>query len=147
MNDVPQGMTRIIPMLAYENVHHASEWLQQAFGFRERHRYTDPDGTVSQAELEMDGGVLMIGNPGPAYQEPRHHAETCVAARTWSQVPFVIDGVHVYVADVDAHFDRARDAGATILCEPEDTGYGDRRYRAEDHAGHRWMFAQRVSEG
>jgi PhnB protein len=122
MNDVPQGMTRIIPMLAYEDVARTSRWLQQAFGFRERRRYADPDGMVSQAELEMDGGVLMIGNPGPAYQEPRHHGETCDAAQAWSEVPFVIDGVHVYVGDVDAHFDRAREVGATILSEPENTG-------------------------
>jgi uncharacterized glyoxalase superfamily protein PhnB len=91
--------------------------------------------------------VLMIGNPGPAYQEPRHHAETCGAARTWLAVPFVIDGVHVYVGDIDAHCTQARGAGATILSEPEDTGYGDRRYRAEDPAGHRWMFAHRMSDG
>jgi uncharacterized glyoxalase superfamily protein PhnB len=110
MNDVPSGMTRIIPMLGYEDVHRASEWLQQAFGFRERNRYADPDGTVTQAELELDGGVLMIGNPGPAYQEPRHHVETCETARAWSAVPFVIDGVHVDVGDIDAHCTQARGA-------------------------------------
>ena len=135
MSDVPEGMTRIVPMLAYEDVERASGWLQQAFGFRERQRYADDDGTVSQAELEADGGVLMIANPGPAYQEPRHHAETCATARAWSEVPYVIDGVHMYVTDVDAHHARSRDAGARILSEPEDTPYGDRRYRAEDPAG------------
>jgi PhnB protein len=53
----------------------------------------------------------------------------------------VIDGVLVHVDDVDAHFERAKEAGATILTEPEDTANG-RLYRAEDLEGHRWMFSQ-----
>jgi uncharacterized glyoxalase superfamily protein PhnB len=59
-------------------------------------------------------------------------------------VPYVIDGVLVHVDDVDAHFEHAREAGATILSEPEDTGHG-RSYRAADLEGHRWMFDQRPS--
>jgi uncharacterized glyoxalase superfamily protein PhnB len=43
---------------------------------------------------------------------------------------------------VDAHFRRAREAGATILSEIETGGPG-KRYRAEDLEGHRWMFMQR----
>ena len=58
----------------------------------------------------------------------------------------MIDGVHVYVDDVDAHFERAKGSGATILSEPEDTPYGDRNYRVEDLEGHRWMFAQHVRD-
>jgi len=53
--------------------------------------------------------------------------------------------VHVSVDDVDAHYGRAVAAGATILSELEDnTGVGQRQYRAEDLEGHRWMFAQRL---
>jgi uncharacterized glyoxalase superfamily protein PhnB len=54
--------------------------------------------------------------------------------------------VHVYVDDVDAHFERARAAGATILEEPADQPYGDRRYAAEDPEGHQWFFAQHVRD-
>jgi len=141
---VPEGMTRLVPMLAYEDVDRSSRFLQEAFGFRERARYAGADGEVAQAELVLgDDGVLMIGNPGPDYEEPSHHATGCETARRWAEVPFVIDGVHVYVDDVDRHAEQARAAGARILSEPEDTGYGDRRYRAEDPAGHRWMFAER----
>jgi len=144
VSGVPEGMTRLVPMLAYEDVDRSSRFLQEAFGFRERARYAGPDGEVAQAELVLgDDGVLMIGNPGPDYEEPSHHAMECEPARRWAEVPYVIDGVHVYVEDVDRHAERARAAGARILSEPEDTGYGDRRYRAEDPAGHRWMFAER----
>jgi uncharacterized glyoxalase superfamily protein PhnB len=48
----------------------------------------------------------------------------------------------VFVDDVDAHFRRARDEGATILSEPEDQPYAERTYRVADLEGHRWMFAQ-----
>jgi len=57
-------------------------------------------------------------------------------------VPYIIDGALVYVADVDAHFARAKREGAAILSELE-SGPPARRYRAEDLEGHRWMFMQR----
>lgn len=69
------------------------------------------------------------------------HAETCEAAREWLSVPYIIDGVLVTVPHLDAHFERDRDAGATILSEPVDSEYG-RAYRAADPEGHRWMFQQ-----
>jgi hypothetical protein len=55
--------------------------------------------------------------------------------------------VHVHVvADIDAHCDRARAAGATILQEPADQFYGDRTYRARDPEQHVWTFGQTVRE-
>lgn len=135
----------VIPMIAYQDASAALEWLAKAFGFRERTRFTMPDGSIGHAEMEIgDDGMIMLAEPSPHYQGPTRHAETCEAARQWSAVPYVIDGVHVYVDDVDAHFAQARESGATILSEPEDTGHG-RSYRAADPEGHRWMFDQRPS--
>jgi len=54
-------------------------------------------------------------------------------------------GVHVYVDDVDAHFEQAKAAGAKINMEPTDQPYGDRRYDCEDPEGHDWFFAQSLS--
>jgi uncharacterized glyoxalase superfamily protein PhnB len=135
------GYPRVIPMLAYEDGPAALGWLVKAFGFRERMRLTDEDGTLGHGELELGDGVVMLATPTPDYQGPRRHREACEAARKWSEVPWVIDGVLVHVDDVDAHFERAKEAGATILTEPEDTANG-RLYRAEDLEGHRWMFSQ-----
>ena len=59
-------------------------------------------------------------------------------------MPYIIDGVLVYVDDVEAHFERARAGGANILSELE-VGENGKRYRAEDLEGHRWMFMQSVS--
>ena len=135
----------VIPMLAYEDGVAALDWLARAFGFHERTRMTDGSGRISHAELETGDGVIMLATPTPDYQGPRHHREHCDAARTWSSVPWVIDGVLVYVDDVDAHYRQARDAGATILSEPEADDFG-RRYRAEDLEGHRWMFLERTPD-
>jgi uncharacterized glyoxalase superfamily protein PhnB len=136
---------RAVPMLSYENVGAAIEWLTRAFGFSEHgQRYTEPDGTVTHAELDLDGALVMLGWPGPDYQSPAHHAQICEHARTWLEVPYIVDGVLVYVRDVDRHCEQARSAGATILREPKDEPYG-RLYNAEDLEGHRWMFMQAPS--
>ena len=136
----------IVPMLSYEDTGRAADWLVQAFGFREALRYEDRDGRVSHVELRLGDGAVMLGNPGAHYQGPKRHRESCEAAAQWSDTPFVVDGVHVYVDDVDAHFEQARAAGARMLSELEDTPFGDRHYRVEDIEGHRWMFAQHVRD-
>jgi uncharacterized glyoxalase superfamily protein PhnB len=133
---------RAVPLLSYEDVGAAVNWLSRVFGFRERgQRYTEPDGTASHAELELDGAVVMLGWPGPDYQSPAHHAEVCEQARKWSEVPYIVDGVTIYVDDVDGHHQRALAAGATILREPKDEPYG-RLYNAADVEGHQWMFME-----
>ncbi len=133
---------QVIPMIAYEDGAAALGWLASAFGFRERTRMTDRDGRISHAEMEAGDGLIMLATPTPDYEGPRRHRAQCEPARRWSSVPWVIDGVLVYVDDVAAHHERAKKAGATILSEPEEDSHG-RRYRAEDIEGHRWMFMER----
>ena len=135
-------------MIAYEDAAAAIGWLEHAFGFRERSgsRHTDEDGRIGHAELELDSGagrgIVFVASPTPEYRGPRRHAEECEQARRWQEVPYVVDGLHVLVDDVDAHFTQALDAGARILSEPKDQPHGERIYRVEDLEGHRWMFAQ-----
>ena len=129
----PANMPRITPYLFYEDVASALEWLGRAFGFRERMRLPGPDGKVGHAEMELAGGVVQMGCPGPDYRNPKRLGQT-------TQL------VHVYVDDVDEHYRRAKAAGAKILQEPADQFYGDRRYGAEDPEGHRWYFAQHVRD-
>ena len=131
----------ITPFLSYEDAGAALEWLSNAFGFVETFRLTGPGGDVTFGQMKLDGGVIFLGPGGPHYQGPRRHAEGCEAAHRWLDTPYVVDGVHAVVADVDAHHARATAAGARILTPPEDTDHGERIYRAEDLDGHRWMFA------
>ncbi len=132
----------VVPMIAYENGPEAMDWLARAFGFRERVRMVTSEGRLSHGEMEAGEGLVMMATPSPHYQGPRRHRESCAAASSWSEVPYIIDGVLVYVDDVSAHFARAETAGATIL-SPVEQGDGGKRYRAEDVEGHRWMFVQR----
>ena len=131
----------VIPMLAYENGPAAMDWLAAAFGFKERTRMTE-EGRLTHGEMTAGDGVFMMATPSLHYQGPRHHREECEAARLWSEVPYIVDGLLVHVPDVSAHYTTAKAAGATILSEPEDGEHG-KRYRAEDIEGHRWMFIER----
>jgi PhnB protein len=134
----------VIPMLAYEDGPAAMDWLVRAFGFKEKERRLDQQGRLSHGELDTGSGLVMLATPTPAYRSPRHHRQECEAARRWSEVPYIVDGVLVYVEDVAAHHRRAVEAGAQVLTPP-DTGQA--RYRVEDLEGHRWMFMKRGAAG
>ena len=69
--NLPKDMTRITPYLLYEDVGGALDWLAKAFGFRERMRLPGPDGKIAHAEVELADGVIMMGYPGPTYQNPK----------------------------------------------------------------------------
>ena len=132
----------VIPMIAYEDGPKAMDWLWSSFGFKERARMLGQDGRLSHGEMQAGEGVIMLATPTPDYQAPRHHRDACEPAKKWSAVPYIVDGVLVYVGDVDAHFKQAKQGGATIISQVEADNYG-KRYRAEDPEGHRWMFVQR----
>ena len=135
-------MPGVVPMISYEDGIAALEWLAHAFGFRERLRILTPDGRLGHGELDTGDGIVSLATPTPAYESPKRHRQGCARARQWSEMPVIVDGVLVYVSDVDAHYSRAKAAGATILSELENAQPG-RRYRAEDLEGHRWMFVGR----
>jgi len=132
----------VIPMIAYEDGTKAMDWLASAFGFKERTRMLGKDGRLSHGEMQAGQGVIMLATPAPEYQAPKRHREACEAAQKWSAVPYIVDGVLVYVDDVDAHYAQAKQRGAVIITDVEADRYG-KRYRVEDLEGHRWMFMQR----
>jgi len=141
--DEREEMPTIVPMVAYEDAATAIDWLVRAFGFRERksERIKDRDGRITHAELRLGKSRVFLATPTPDYQGPKHHRETCAAARKWSAVPWIIDGLLVHMDDVDRHFAKSKAAGATMLSDIENDPYG-RLYRVEDLEGHRWMFLQ-----
>lgn len=132
----------IVPFIGYEDAAGAIEWLELAFGFVEnREARHEEDGTVTHAELKVEGATVFVSTPA-GYANPHRLRESCEIARVAYDNPWVIDGHFVEVADVDAHHTRAVAAGATILRPPGEPGYGYRVYTAEDLEGHRWMFGQ-----
>lgn len=135
----PVDRQAVTPFLFYEDGAAAMDWLARAFGFVERTRWLADDGTLSHGEMIAGEGLVLMAGGLPAYESPRRHREHCTTAAAWSEVPWVLNGVMVRVADVDAHYERAEQAGARILSEPENQPYG-RSYRVEDLEGNRWMF-------
>jgi PhnB protein len=126
----------IYPRLAYRDEVAALDFLTRVFGLVERResRMEHPEGML--AWLEIGDGLVMIGRAG----EERHglHSPLEVGAPTAM--------VNVYVHDIDAHYRRAESEGAQIVMPLEDMFWGDRRYEALDLEGHRWHFAERVSD-
>lgn len=129
----PVGTPRIVPFLIYDDVATAMDWLISAFGFEERPRtrIPGPDDTIEHVELELQGGVVTLGPPSVHGESPSVGCSTMLT---------------LYVDDVDAHYERAVEAGATVMIEPEDTFWGDRRYQCADPFGHRWHFSRHMRD-
>ena len=107
----------IYPFMRFEDASAALDWLSRAFGFKELAVYRNDEGVIHHAEISFGPGIVMFGEG-----EPGDH------------------GVYVAVDDADAHYERAKAAGAEIVRELEDTPYGSREYTARDPEGHVWSF-------
>lgn len=131
----PSPRPAVVPYLAYTDAPAAIEFLTAAFGFEELFRFPMEDGRIGHAELSVGDSIVMLAS---VYEELGFAS------------PQDLTGIHtqiqVAVDDVDAHFERARNAGAVVTSEPEDQFYGDRIYRAVDPEGHRWVFSQHVRD-
>ncbi len=125
---------RIFPMLAYRDAPAALEVLTTAFGFEETMRMEGENGTIAHAELEMGGQRLMLAS---AWRDAGMAPPIELAG--------IASQLMVQVDDVDAHFRRALEAGATVIDQPADQEYGERTYRATDPEGHRWIFGSPIS--
>jgi PhnB protein len=120
---------RITPYLLYKDAGAALDFLSKAFGFEETFRMSGEDGRVGHAEARLGEAAVMLGSPD-GYRNPKEVGVTVL--------------IYVMVGDVDAHYARAKAAGAEIKDEPEDQDYGHRRYSALDPEGHSWYFAAPV---
>jgi len=124
---------RIVPYLAYADAPAAIEFLCRAFGFEERYRMPMPDGRIGHAEIAYRGHVVMLAS---AYEEMGFNSPRALSA--------VHSQIHLLVDELDAHYQGAKAAGATITAAPK-AQHGQRLYRAMDLEGHRWMFSEPLS--
>jgi uncharacterized glyoxalase superfamily protein PhnB len=115
----------VMPVLGYEDVAAAVEWLTKAFGCSARLRIGN-----HRCQMSLGGGHFVVAEAPP-------NAAGDAARR---------DSVLVRVTDADAHCAAARRAGARIVSEPADQPYGERQYSAEDPGGHRWTFSQTIAD-
>jgi MerR family transcriptional regulator, thiopeptide resistance regulator len=124
------SIDRIIPLLVYEDLAAAHDFLVEAFGFESGGVHRTPEGQVVHAEVRA--GTMPIWLHRVAAE---HHV---ASPRT---VDVANSGLVVHVSDVDAHYEQARTRGAQIDSPPTDQPYGQREYGARDREGHRWWFA------
>lgn len=122
----------VVPVLVYEDVSKALEFLVGAFGFTERLRAGRPGGRIMHAQLVVGNGAIIIGAQGGEFRAPGSSGVSLY--------------VTVHVDDADAHCARAKAFGARIVQEPADQPFGERQYTAEDLAGYRWTFSQSIAD-
>lgn len=121
--------------LFYQDPKAALAWLEKAFGFELVMLLEDDDGNVAHSQMEFGDSYVMIGQEWSA----DHKSPKSVGGKNTQTVHVQIEG------DVDAHFARAKAAGAEIMAEPETQFYGDRTYRCRDPEGHIWTVSQTVA--
>ena len=128
-NDTMTGTT-VIPILVYEDIEAAHDFLVSTFGFTSGGIYRTDDGTVVHAEVRAGDAPIWLHR---------------VTAEHEMASPKGADGSHggleVIVPDVDAHFAKVKAVGARIDGEPSDQEYGLREYGARDPENHRWWFS------
>jgi uncharacterized glyoxalase superfamily protein PhnB len=120
----------IYPALRYRDAAAALEWLQKAFGFAERSVARAEDGTIAHVELSFGNGMVMFG---------QHRDDGWMGGKPPDALASTIS-LYAIVDDPDAHYARAKAAGAAIVRELEDMDYGSREYSARDPEGNLWSF-------
>lgn len=127
-------VSTIIPSLRYDDALGAIDWLCRAFGFEKQAVYTDDKGVVQHAQLVFGNGMIMLGSTANASAWSERIAQPRAIGGRETQCPSVI------VADCDAHYARAKAAGAEIVDELEVKDYGGSGYSCRDPEGHLWWF-------
>jgi len=122
-------MQTIFPILRYNDARGAMRSLCTNFGFVELFSAPESGAIVRHAQLRLGTNVIMLGSVRP---DERMASPQVLGAAT--------QALYVYVDDLDAHFERARSAGAEITSPPRDTDFGSREYQVRDLEGHFWTF-------
>ncbi len=119
----------MVPYLFYEEIEPALEWYARVFGFEERGRWQNDAGAVTNAEMTVGDTELWMDRGSFRWVDPDGKP-----ASMW---------VGVWVDDVDAMYERVREAGAEPSA-PLDRDFGVRTFDVKDPFGYRWGFMRRI---
>ena len=134
---IPEGFHSLTPTLTVNDGAGAIEFYKRAFGAIELSRAIAPDGVkVWHADLKIGDSHLMLSDAFP--EQGSHAPDPSSGAVGFS--------VWLYVEDVDAVFQRAVDAGATVQMPVGDQFWGDRFGGLRDPFGHNWAIATRIED-
>lgn len=127
---IPEGMHSVTPHLVCEGAAEAIEFYKKAFGATEGGRLPGPGGKIMHAQIRIGGSAVMLVDDFPEWG---------------SHGPKALKGspvtIHLYVPDVDAVFNQAVAAGATVKMPVADMFWGDRYGMLIDPFGHQWSIA------
>ena len=126
--------TTIIPALRYRKAPEAIEWLCRAFGFEKHLVVPNETGGIAHAQLSHGNGMIMLSSTEGQSEFGRLIAQPDEIGNRETQCCCLI------VSDPDAHYARAKAAGATVIMEIQDNDYGGRGYACRDPEGHHWWI-------
>lgn len=121
----PEGYNSASPYLLVEGAQATIDFLKAVFDAKPLRMVPGEHGRLRHAEVRIDDTVVMLAD----------------AIDGW---PAVNSHVHVYVADVDAAWSRAMQAGGTAVQAPAQKDDGDRRGGVRDPGGTTWWISQQV---
>ena len=131
--DSAEGVpTTIAPWLSVRRSAEAVEFYKAAFGASEVFRMDGGDGVV--ARLSVEGAEFWLSEEAPGFQN------FSPESLGGSSVRMILT-----VADPDAWFERAVQAGAAAVC-PVKEEHGWRGGRVADPFGHHWELARQIAE-
>jgi PhnB protein len=130
---IPEGFHSLTPHLVIKGASEAIDFYKRAFGAEEICRLASPgpDGIarIMHAGLRIGDSRLFLADEFPEYGSSGPNGFSPVT-------------IHLYVADADAAFDRAVEAGAEVSMPLMDAFWGDRYGKLVDPFGHHWSIAE-----
>jgi len=124
---IPSGYHTVTPYMRVTGAAEFIEFLQRAFGAQENHRSLAPDGSIMHADITIGDSHVML-------------------TEGMENFPPLPGSNFLYVADVDATYRGALDAGATSMMEPSDQFYGDRTAGVRDPFGNEWWIGTHIED-
>jgi uncharacterized glyoxalase superfamily protein PhnB len=122
----------VIPALRYRDAPAAIDWLCRAFGFVKQAVYPNEDGTIAHAQLTFGKGMIMLSSATAATPMSDFIKQPADIGGAETQTPCLI------VHDADAVYATAKAAGAAMVMDIADMGYGGRAFTCRDPEGHIW---------
>jgi uncharacterized glyoxalase superfamily protein PhnB len=130
MNPVPAPQGHVVATMRYRDPKAAIEALCAVFRFT-RHAVYEQNGGIVHAELTLGAGMVMLGGVSDN-EYGKNIVQPDEIGMRETQAPYLI------VADADAVYGRARDAGFAIVRDLRDEDYGGRGFTCRDREGHLW---------
>ena len=128
----------VSPYLIVDDAAAAIDFYVAAFGAEELGRVPGPEGKLVNAALRINGSVVMLNDDFPEMTGGKSMTPTSLGGTPVS--------IHLTVTDVEKKFQRAVDAGATVVAPLEDVFWGDRYGVIRDPFGHMWSLGQPMRE-